>query len=56
MEDRREDRKFETNGPAPPWKPDPAPVPERETGPIFWISTDPVSGVPPLHGSIPWWR
>jgi len=59
MEDRREDRKSETNGPAPPWKPwkpDPAPVPPKETGPIFWISREPVSEVPPVHGPTPRWR
>ena len=46
MEDRREDRKLETNGPAPP-KPDPARVPPKVPGPIPWISTEPVSEVPP---------
>ena len=56
MEDRREDRKLETNGSAPPWKPDPAPVPPKETGPIYWISTEPVFEVPPLHGRTPRWR
>jgi len=46
VEDRREDRKLETNGPGPP-KPDPAPVPRKVPGPIPWISTEPVSAVPP---------
>ena len=49
MEDRREGRKLDTNGPVPT-KPDPALVPLKVPGSVPWISTQPVSEVPPVRG------
>jgi len=52
VEDRREQRNRETNGPTPS-KAAPAPAPPNAPSPIPWIFTEPLCAVPPLQDASP---